>query len=157
MLTRLFLIFVLVPLADLILLLMLARIDWRITVLAILISGIVGAFYVRRQGISVMRQLRATLDRNEMPTDVLIEGALVLFASALLITPGLITDLFGFSLLLRPCRRWYQKQLIRWLKSRINVKMVVSPESGFRQKPYADKDIVDGEVVGRTDAKQDAQ
>ncbi len=140
MFARLLLLFILLPLADLVLIIMLLRVHWAWTVLWILVSGLAGAWYVRRQGTQVIRQMRQSLDQNRVPTDILVEGFLVVLAGALLITPGLITDLLGFSMLLPPARRWYRKQFVAWLKQKVRVQAVYG---GF----YASGDVVDATVV----------
>ena len=143
MFVRLFLLFVLLPLADLVLIWMLLQIHIGITVLWILVSGLVGAWYVRRQGTEVMADLRATVADNQLPTNVLVEGALVLFAGGLLITPGLLTDLFGFSMLIKPCRRWYRKRILSWLKGKLMI------QTGTMRGSFSGEDIIDAEVVRR--------
>ena len=119
MFLQLLLIFVLLPLADLVLIWMLIKIHVGITVLWILLSGLIGAWYMRRQGTNVMTEMKSSLEKNMLPTNMLVEGGIVLFAGGLLITPGLITDLLGFSMLIKPCRRWYRKRLLSWLKKKV--------------------------------------
>ena len=144
MFLQLFLIFVLLPLADLLLIWMLIKVHVGITIIWILLSGLIGAWYVRRQGTNVMADMRGSLDQGQLPTNMLVEGGIVLFAGALLITPGLITDLLGFSMLFKPCRRWYRVRLVNWLKSR--VKFQTFQVGG--QQPH-DPNVVDAEVKGR--------
>jgi len=147
MLPRLLLVFILLPLADLVLIWMMLQANIGLTVLWILISGIAGAWYVRQQGIKVMEEIRLTIQDNKVPTDVLVEGGIVLFAGGLLITPGLLTDIFGFSMLIRPCRRWYRKRFLAWLKKKVKVK--VSTFSMHGETNSMDPDIIDADVVGR--------
>ncbi len=122
MFARLVTLFILLPLADLVLTIMLLRMHWGLTLLWVLLSGILGAWYVRRQGTRVLRQLHDSMNENRLPTDVLIEGALVVAAGALLIAPGLITDVIGLSILFKPCRSWYRKRFVAWIKSRVQVR-----------------------------------
>lgn len=131
--------------ADLILIWMLIKIHIGITVLWILVSGLVGAWYVRRQGTNVMRDMRSSLDQGTLPTNMLVEGGIILVAGALLITPGLITDLLGFSMLLKPCRQFYRKRLIAWLKKRVKVQTFQVGGQGYPHDP----NVVDAEVTGR--------
>ena len=124
---------------------MLIGLHWPSTLLWIILSGVIGAWYVRQQGAYVMNQLRRTLAENQLPTNVIVEGVLVLFAGALLITPGILTDLLGFSILTPFCRRWYRKQVIEWFKARLQVRTF-----GFGpQAPDHDPNSIDAEVVGR--------
>ncbi len=148
MFAQLFLLFVLVPLADIILIVMLLRTSWMVTLLITLVSGLIGAWYVRRQGTNVLQQMRQSLDRNQVPTEILIEGFLVLIAGALLITPGLITDIIGFSLLIKPCRSWYRKRFISWLKNKVQVRTYPMGQSA------READVLDATVVGRRKGQQ---
>ena len=161
MFARLLLIFVLVPLADLVLLLLIGRMNWWLSVALVIVSGFVGAFFARRQGFAVGNRIRERLVRNEMPTEPLVDGGIVLFAAGLLITPGLITDLFGLSLLIPICRRWYRKRLIAWFKKRFRVEaMATSGSFGFGS-PVVDSYVVrddedesDDIVENRTGSEQ---
>lgn len=145
MFARLLLLFILLPLADLVLIWMLLRWDVAITVLWIITSGLIGAWYVRRQGIQVMDELKQTLNQNQLPTNLLVEGGIVLVAGGLLITPGLLTDFLGFSMLVKPSRRWYGRQILAWLKKKVKIST-----SGFTMggSMHPD-DILDAEVVRR--------
>ncbi len=140
MFSRLLLVFILLPLADLVLIWMLLKIHIGITIVWIILSGVAGAWYVRRQGLQVMQDIRNSIEESRVPTGILVEGAIVVLAGGLLITPGLITDIFGFSMLLRPCRRWYRQKFLNWLKSKVTVKT-------FDMRPPMNGDIVDGDVV----------
>ena len=143
---RLLLLFILLPLADLVLIVMLLRIHWMLTLLWILVSGLAGAWYVRRQGTAVMQQMRHSLGENRIPTDMLVEGCLVLVAGALLITPGLLTDVIGFSILVPPGRRWYRRRFVDWMKTRVTIQTF---QGGF----YQASDVVDATVVGPSKAE----
>lgn len=144
MFARLLLLFILLPLADLVLIWMLLKLDVGLTVLWIVVSGLIGAWYVRRQGIQVMDELRKTLAQNQLPTHLIAEGAIVLFAGGLLITPGLLTDLLGFSMLIKPSRRWYGRRLMAWLKSKVKIST-----SGFTMGGMPGDDVLDAEVLHR--------
>jgi UPF0716 protein FxsA len=56
-----------------------------------------------------------------MPTDSLLDGVMIIVAAVLLITPGVLTDLFGITLLIPPCRRFYRWLLSRWFQARFKV------------------------------------
>lgn len=150
MFARLLTLFILLPLADLVLIIMLLRLHWGLTLLWVLMSGVVGAWYVRRQGTWVLRQVHDSMSENRLPTDMLIEGALVVVAGALLITPGLITDIIGFSILFRPCRSWYRKRFVAWIKSRVNIQT-------FQMGKTNDGEFLDATVVSsKTDDSERA-
>jgi UPF0716 protein FxsA len=135
---RLLLLFILIPLADLVLLVMLLRGNWLATTLWILISGLAGLWYLRRQGTQVLHDISRSLDGNRMPGDALLEMGQVALAGILLIIPGVITDLLGISLLIPACRAWYRRQFAAWLKRRFRIYHYADGE--FRQ-------VVDAKVV----------
>ena len=68
-------------------------------------TAVLGSFLVRRTGVSVFSRVRDKLDRGQIPGRELGDGAAVLVAGAFLISPGFITDLLGFLLLVPAVRR----------------------------------------------------
>jgi UPF0716 protein FxsA len=64
----------------------------------------------------VIRRIREDLENARMPTQALFDGLLILVGGALLLTPGIITDLAGFFLLIPPSRRLVQAYLKRRFK-----------------------------------------
>ena len=107
MLIRLILLFTVIPLIELYLLIQVGRYLGSFqTIMIVLITGIIGGLLARSQGLSVQRQIRVDLRNGIIPTDSLIDGLFILIAGALLITPGMITDLFGFILMVPSFRGW---------------------------------------------------
>ncbi len=96
------------------------------TVAVVLFTGIAGAALARSQGTRVLRDVQESLARGEMPTDELVEGALVLFGGALLLTPGFLTDFLGVTCLLPPTR----KALAAVLKAQAAKRVQVVGEGG---------------------------
>jgi UPF0716 protein FxsA len=116
LLVYLLLAFTVFPLVELALLIEVGRrIGSLYTVAIILVTGVLGAYLARAQGLSVVRQVKARTSRGEIPGNELIDGVLVLTGAAFLITPGVITDLAGLSLVAPPTRRWYRETLKRRL------------------------------------------
>lgn len=70
----------------------------------LILDSVIGAWLVRREGFSILARVQTALGRGELPTNELIDGMLVLFAGALMLTPGFLTDGLGFVLLLPPSR-----------------------------------------------------
>lgn len=66
--------------------------------------SVVGAWLVRREGLSALRRANQKVARGALPTDELISGVLILLAGALLLTPGFLTDTIGVLLLFPPTR-----------------------------------------------------
>ncbi len=135
---RLLLLFTLVPLIELVLLVKLGQLTSVATTIGIVIlTGIIGAYLARREGIKAWRRLEKSIREGVSPADELIEALLILIAGAVLITPGLLTDLFGFGLLIPPVRKWVRNKLSRHFHSRI----VISTQ--HTQQQQYDYDIID--------------
>ena len=75
------------------------------TLLLILITAVLGAALLKREGLATWRAARARLDRGEAPLGELLEGIALLIAGALLLTPGFVTDALGFALFIPAVRR----------------------------------------------------
>ncbi len=111
---RLLLLFIAVPAVELILLIEIGqRIGTLATIGLIMGTGIVGASLARHQGISTFARLRKDLDDGRLPAEPIVDGVLILIAAAVLITPGVLTDLVGFLCLVPACRRLMKRSLKR--------------------------------------------
>jgi len=145
MLLRLLFLFITVPLVELVLLMKLAEVtNWRMTLLIVLVTGAVGAWLARLQGWRTYRKIQQQLAAGQMPTESLIDAVMIFVAGALLLTPGLLTDCFGITLLLPLCRQVYRRRLVQWLKA--NVRIQNYPSS---QPPTNGDIVVDSYVVER--------
>lgn len=102
----LFLLFLTVPLAEIYVLLEVGSILGVLpTVAAVVLTALIGAALVRAQGFSTLMRIRSSLDAGEIPAVAMLEGAFLLVAGALLLTPGFLTDSVGFAFLCPPVRR----------------------------------------------------
>ena len=102
----LFLLFLLVPLAEIYLLIQVGSVIGAWPTIALVVgTALLGAALVRSQGFSTIARVRAQLDRNELPALEIFEGLFLLVAGALLLTPGFFTDAIGFACLTPPLRR----------------------------------------------------
>jgi UPF0716 protein FxsA len=111
---RLLLLFIAIPVVELFLLIEIGqRVGTLTTVGIIMATGIVGASLARQQGMNTLARLRADLAANRLPTDPIVDGVLILVAAAVLITPGLLTDLAGFLCLVPAFRRLVKRYLKR--------------------------------------------
>ncbi len=70
----------------------------------LIVVSIVGAWLVKAEGYGVIRRVQAKTASGEIPGKELVDGALILFAGALMLTPGFVTDAVGLLLLLPPTR-----------------------------------------------------
>ena len=103
------------------------------TLAIVVLTAVLGTLLLRRQGLAEVSRLRATLDGHGDPTGPLVHGALILFAGAVLLTPGFFTDAVGFTLLMPPVREF--------LIDRIRERIVLHQA---RQAP-ARPDIIEGD------------
>ena len=74
------------------------------TILLLVAVSLIGAWLVKRQGMAVWMQFNETLARGQIPHREIVDGALILFAGALMLAPGFITDDLAVLLLLPPTR-----------------------------------------------------
>lgn len=103
---KLFLLFTALPLIDLYLLLQIGdAIGGLVTLALVLVTGALGAMLARAEGVRVLRAFQDAMTRGVMPRDGVLSGALLLLGGALLITPGVLTDLLGLLLLVPFTRR----------------------------------------------------
>tara|TARA_B100000941_G_scaffold276524_1_gene239265 strand:- start:3464 stop:3868 length:405 start_codon:yes stop_codon:yes gene_type:complete len=81
------------------------------TILIILLTAVIGIYFVRMQGLNNMRSGVIQIYRNKLPVYELISGAALAIAALLLIIPGFATDIIGFLLILPVTRNLIFKQL----------------------------------------------
>ncbi|MHC4883840.1 MAG: FxsA family protein [Planctomycetota bacterium] len=125
----LLLLFIVVPLVELTLLFRLADvIGGGATVLLVILTGIVGSHLVRRQGTEVLRLIQSDLQEGKMPADRIFSGLLILLGGAFLITPGVLTDVVGFLLMVPGNRRF----IISRLKERVQTRL----DRGMGGQPF---------------------
>ena len=111
---RLLLLFIAIPVVELFLLIEIGqRVGTLTTVGIIMATGIVGASLARQQGMNTLARLRTDLAANRLPAEPIVDGVLILVAAAVLITPGLLTDLAGFLCLIPAFRRLVKRYLKR--------------------------------------------
>ncbi|MEC8420442.1 MAG: FxsA family protein [Verrucomicrobiota bacterium] len=139
---RLLLLFVFLPMIELYLLIMLgARIGPMPTIGLIVLTGVIGASLARQQGISTLAKIQNELKQGRAPTQELVEGAMIVVGGLVLLTPGILTDLFGFSMMIPGIRR----SLARQFKVRMP-QGFYSTTTGFRAGSNQDKkddDVID--------------
>jgi len=97
--------FILVPLAELAVLIAVG--DWIglvPTLVLLLVVSVAGAWLAKREGLAAWRRFQLALTEGRMPTVEVADGAMILLAGALLLTPGFLSDVIGVLLLLPPTR-----------------------------------------------------
>ena len=88
------------------------------TLALVVLTAVAGTALLRQQGLSVLARAQAALERSEMPVTELIEGACLVFAGALLLTPGFATDTVGLLLLIPSVRLGVGRYIWRRLAAR---------------------------------------
>ena len=114
--------FVVVPLAELYVIVQVSHEIGVVPTLAILFAvSVAGAWLMKREGLAVWRRARMKLDAAQMPGRELIDGVLILFGGALLLAPGFITDTVGLLLLLPPVRAALRMAVTRRMARRAGI------------------------------------
>lgn len=114
MLARLLALFLITPAIELALLIQVGDlIGFWPTVGLIFFTGVVGSYLARREGLSAWRRFQQQLHAGGLPGKELLDGVIVLIAGALLITPGVLTDVVGLAGLLPPTRALIRKQVMK--------------------------------------------
>ena len=120
MLTKLLLLFIVVPAVELILLIEIGQLVGTLPTIALIIStGVLGAFLARRQGVRVLARMRTELQAGQLPANSIFDGVIILVAGAFLMTPGILTDTVGFLCLIPASRRLIKRLVWSRLERRI--------------------------------------
>jgi len=123
MFLKLLILFIVIPIIEIAILVKIGTLlgFWP-TILIVIATGILGATLARIQGFLVLTRIRTELQMGRMPAEELIDGLLILIGGILLLTPGLLTDLIGFLMLIQWSRKlfkeWLGKRFKQWVKSR---------------------------------------
>jgi len=117
-----------------------ARIGPMPTIGLIVLTGILGATLARQQGLSTLAKIQNELKQGRAPTQELVEGAMIVVGGLVLLTPGILTDIFGFAMLVPGIRKSLAKQFkVRFPQG------FTSTSAGFQAgpKPRKDDDVID--------------
>lgn len=107
-----FLLFVVLPFVELALLLQIgSEIGAGNTIALIIATGLLGGYLAKHEGLSVWIRFQNKLAQGGMPGDELLDGLIILVSGALLVTPGVITDVVGFLGLLPLTRHFFKSQI----------------------------------------------
>ncbi len=99
------------------------KIGLGVTLMIVVITAILGTALLRQQGFSVLARAQASLQENRFPVNELFDGLCLLFAGALLLTPGFVTDTVGFLLFTPPVRALLRVWAMKYLVTRGQVHM----------------------------------
>jgi len=130
---KLFLLFTVVPLIELSLLLFVgAHLGLGATVALVLFTGLVGAWLAKSEGLRVFRRWQEAIAEGRLPEEGVLSGLMVLVGGVFLITPGVLTDVLGFALMLPASRRWIANHIRRRMERQIETGSVQVFTFGFQ-------------------------
>ena len=123
-----FLLLVLVPASEIGLLLYFGQIlgVWP-TIFLIILTGFLGAYLAKQQGLETIRKTQDQLRRGMMPGDAILDGVSILIGGTLLLTPGFVTDSLGILLLAPPTRKFFKVLMMKAFRNWIdkgNIKVI---------------------------------
>jgi len=119
-LSKLILLFIFVPFLELYILLQVGKhIGVLLTIIVVIVTGIAGAYLVKKQGLHIIMRIKRKMNEGIIPTDNLMEGVLILIGGILLLTPGFITDIVGFIITIPQSRKIFLMYFKKWVKNKI--------------------------------------
>lgn len=146
-----FLLFLVVPAVELFLLIEIGKAMGTLATLGLIVAtGVIGATLARIQGLAVLSRLRTEVGAGRLPGDALTDGALILVAGALLVTPGVLTDAVGFLLLIPLTRAALKRHLKRRFEAAVKagrVNVGAPLDGGPREAPPGRGVVIDQEDV----------
>jgi UPF0716 protein FxsA len=117
----LFLLIIVIPAADIGVLLFSGKaIGVWPTIALIILTGIIGAYLAKREGLQTIRRAQEQLRHGEIPGEAVLDGICILIGGTLLLTPGFITDVTGFLFLFPPTRKPIKFLILKAWRNRIN-------------------------------------
>src|SRR6185503_6687862 len=132
------LLFVVVPIAELFVIIQVGEAIGVLPTIALLIAdSILGSVLMKAQGRTAWRRFNAAVAEGRIPHREVLDGALVIFGGALLLTPGFISDILGILLLLPPTRALVRALVARRLLPRLVVSRFGDPSAAMRGGPAA--------------------
>jgi UPF0716 protein FxsA len=125
MFARLALLFIALPIVELALLVWLGSVlgFWP-TMGLVVLTGVAGAAMARASGLKVVQQIRAEIAAGRMPVDHMMDGLLVLVGGVLLLTPGILSDLFGIALLVPSTRSLIRRVVQKKLRKLVDTRRI---------------------------------
>ena len=119
------------------------------TLLLVILTAIAGTASLRLQGLSVLARARECFHEKRFPMEEVFDGVCLVFAGALLLTPGFITDTIGFLLFFSPFRLILRSFGSWFIAKRANIYM-----SGAKLSRSADDGIIDGDYQDITEDRE---
>ena len=140
------LVFIVVPMLELLLLIEIGQSIGALPTVALVVgTALTGAFIISRQSLAVVSRTLEGLSDGRTPVEPVLDGLFLLVAGALLLTPGLITDVLALALLVPPLRRLIARAAMRWALRRTRVHIETFTAHTGRQGWHPSAD--DGAVI----------
>lgn len=127
------------------------------TILFVIFTAILGAYLVKQQGLATLAKFQQQANSGQLPAQAMLEGIALLFAGAVLLTPGFFTDAIGFALLVP----LFRQQLISYLVN--SGKIVSFDQQANTQSPFhsysgptndSSSSVIEGEYTDPTDKEK---
>ncbi len=119
------------------------------TLALVVLTAVLGTWQLRAQGLATLLRARDQIERGALPARELFDGACLLVAGALLLTPGFMTDATGFLLFLPPVRDRLRELLARYVRTAMATRTIVDGQGvgprGAGRPGGATGPIIDGE------------
>jgi UPF0716 protein FxsA len=109
-----------------------------------LTTALVGSFLVKRAGLSILGRIQTRMSQGQLPGRELSDGAAILVSGAFLISPGFITDILGFLLLMPPVRDVVYRIVSKRISGRVTIFTDSSP-TGSPESMTNQQDVIDVE------------
>ena len=114
-----FLLFIFIPIIEIVIFIAVgSNIGILNTIVIILLTAIIGIFFVKRQGLNLLFNAQRNMTQGIFPTQEIKGGIFLLISGLLLITPGFFTDCLGFAMFLKPVQDFVSRQASNYFRSR---------------------------------------
>ncbi len=115
------------------------------TIAIVIATAVAGTALIRRQGLNTLQRAQQEMDAQRLPVRELFDGICLIFAGAMLLTPGFLTDTVGFALLVPPLRTLLGHYIWRALRKAKGVHFEMAGDQPFRDDggPIVDADAVE--------------
>ncbi len=153
----LFLAFIVLPIVEMTILIKVGAIIGALnTIGLVLLTAVIGAAMLRRQGLATLLRANERLNSGQLPAEEVAEGLILAVGGALLLTPGFVTDAAGFLCLMPASRRWLARRAMKRM-------VVVGQGGGFGNGPFgtggfqgSEEIIIEGEYRREGTRREDA-
>ena len=115
------------------------------TILLLVVISVIGAWLAKMAGLGVLNRLQRTVRAGRVPSAELVDGALVLFAAALMLAPGFVTDCLAIVLLVPPSRAVVRGVVLRRIRSGGGLFQVITTVPTRGREPGAADEVWDVE------------